>query len=107
MSWKTEHGPLYRVPGWVDGLVAKGVFEDASWHNDTMPRFGRKIDDRFVVDLWVDHVDPNKREAGAEAPRYMVTLSEDAATIVTMIETDDKAVALAVLRSALSPYVTF
>ncbi len=86
-TWRTEFGPDYEVPEFVQFLVGQGLFEDMSWHHDDSPSFGtigffaeealakQKRRSRKAWDprgggeepdvyyqLWVGHPDVNLRE---------------------------------------------
>jgi hypothetical protein len=67
MGWMSEHGEDYEVPPEVTQLEG---LQDLSWHNDVCPRFGCN-DEGIGPNLWVDHVDPEKREC-CPTPRYLV-----------------------------------
>jgi hypothetical protein len=89
--WQAEFGASYAVPREV--LTTKGITDD-SWHNDICPSFiWTALDNNdpdTLIKLWVDHVDPQEREGGPDAPRFMVTIGQDAE-----LETDDVSEALA------------
>ena len=78
-----EH-PGAHVPAGILRLVDEGLLRDCSWHNDAMPRFeGLRYTVRAGIVgafcLWVDYAAARDREAGPEAPRYVVTVGEVAA----------------------------
>jgi hypothetical protein len=101
VSWKTEHGEDFEVPGIIDFMVKKEILEDASWHNDTMPRFEVRDpkDEESGVFLWVDHPIGSERETGREGKRYMIQAGEFSSDMEFELETDDLEEALtAVLR---------
>lgn len=58
-SWFIEHGSHYDPPREVLDLVARGELVDASWKNDTCPRFNSKSGRAC---MFVEHVDPLRRE---------------------------------------------
>jgi hypothetical protein len=105
MSWTREFGEEYEVPG-----IITAALYDASWHNDSAPRFWRKDDpaaktetnvDWPTYDLWVEHPDPEQRELGGK--RFTVVKWIEGANgnkdTETIIETDDAAEALAAMQT--------
>jgi hypothetical protein len=58
--------------GELDVVLPEG-FTDESWHNDTMPSFARKLWNGYFLRLWIDYLDPSKREV-KERPRFSLTL---------------------------------
>lgn len=89
MSWKSEHGLDYEVPGLIDFMVKEGILEDVSWHNDVMPSF--KISDpaneEYWVRLWVDHPVAHRRETGGH--RFVVSKGMYGGEYDFEYETDD------------------
>jgi hypothetical protein len=51
MSWKSEFGLDYEVPGLIEFMTKAGILEDVSWHNDVMPSF--KVSDPVNEEYWV------------------------------------------------------
>jgi hypothetical protein len=45
-------------------------FVDASWHNDTCPCL---VSDAAGLQIWVDYLDPTKREYEGKYPRFSVS----------------------------------
>jgi hypothetical protein len=91
MSWKTEHGKDFEVPGLIDYMVKEGILKDISWHNDTKPRFVIEDpdDDQSGVTIWVDHPIQSERELQGERPRFHVQAGEIVGESIDEIETDD------------------
>lgn len=91
MSWKTEHGKDFEVPGLIDYMVKEGILKDISWHNDTKPRFVIEDpdDDQSGVTIWVDHPIQSERELQGEGPRFHVQAGEIVGDSVDDMETDD------------------
>lgn len=89
MSWKSEHGSDYEVPGLIEFMAKEGILEDVSWHNDVMPSF--KISDptneEYWVRLWVDHPVAFEREMGGR--RFVVSKGLYASEYDFEYETDD------------------
>lgn len=107
MSWQSEHGPSYEVPGLITFMVKEGILKDDSWHNDTMPRFqveDPKNEDRGVT-LWVDHPIGSQRETGPEGKRFMVQDGDLAGESDFELETDDLEEALTTLLSKAEQYL--
>lgn len=102
MSWKTEHGKDFEVPGLIDYMVKKGMLKDISWHNDTKPRFVIEDpdDDQSGVTIWVDHPLWSEREVYSEGPRFHVTVGEIVGESEEEFETDE-------LEKALSKVVEY
>lgn len=74
--WAAEF-PGYDVP---DAVEDEPGVEDVSWHNDICPSFTfAAVAELGLVDLrlWVEHPDPEQREAGPNAPRYAVMLDSE------------------------------
>lgn len=68
MTWQSEHGADYEVPAEITQLT--GIV-DHSWHNDVCPRFCI-TEDGSGPNLWVEHPDPNRREYGPDAHRFLI-----------------------------------
>lgn len=95
--WIREHGHAYDVPAKVLELVARKQLFDASYHNDTCPRFDTTTGDEPGRTLWIEHPEPSEREL--DGPRFVVQ-SYDAdydSDGANLIETDDLEAALEVL----------
>jgi len=77
--WVEEFCPSYRIPKQVSLLVAAGVLEDHSWHNDASPSFvvagSYSEQDDYMTRLWIDHPDPEMRQDDSYA-RYTVITSD-------------------------------
>lgn len=97
-EWGREFGAEYAVPEWV--MVA-GV-TDRSWHNDACPSF---TVDRWGDDpgseyagrptLWVEHVDPTKREEGVQC-RFSLAVADHRHETEVVLETNRTDLAQAV-----------
>lgn len=118
MSWLSEHGAQYAVPVEITGL--EGI-EDLSWRNDTCPSLGFRFDrDSWSgAAVWCEHPDPDRREYGPGAPRFVVVVDDaddgwsDAVAAAgfvparetdpffTVCETDDASVAARALVAAV------
>jgi hypothetical protein len=75
-NWQREKGSEFDVPSLVENLVAMGVLEDTSWHNDSCPSFvvvNPGLED-LGIRLWVDHPIKSRREG--EGERFGVQLGE-------------------------------
>ena len=96
--WRTEFGGGYAVP---PEITAAGLV-DCSWHNDVCPSFclPEQADHEGAVRLWVDHPDPDQRERGSDAPRYLVS---DGAGGDEFYEGENVHDALAALRAQATP----
>ena len=77
-------GYKYEFPDFDGELPVIEGFVDDSWHNDVCPSMFNK---RTNIKLWVDYVDPDKRE-GREK-RYCVSRLEDDGSLTQILETDD------------------
>jgi len=80
MSWQSEHGSAFDVPG---EILART--DDNSWHNDVCPRFASTIND--AISVWVDHPDPKHREM--QGRRFSVSLENSEGQLVHIQMTDD------------------
>jgi hypothetical protein len=106
MSWRSEFGDEYEVPENISASLY-----DASWHNDSAPRFWRKEDpasdpkssaEMPLYDLWVEHPDPAQRELGGKrftVVKWVPKEGADDVESVTLIETDDESEALHTIMS--------
>lgn len=76
----------------ADMPVIPAGFEDGSWHNDACPCF---INERAGLIIWVDYVDPSKREfpdtrrfylnGYDQGPGLEIASSDDWADILTAV----------------------
>ena len=66
-----EHRDFPRMPE-ADALLALG-WTDASWHNNTCPRF---VSPDRTLQVWMEHPDRSHREA-ADEPRFCVKTNDD------------------------------
>lgn len=75
MGWREEFGDAWEPPKEIAQL--EGI-DDMSWHNDTMPSFGKEVGPKgTLVRLWSDHPDQDERESGS-GKRFSVTVDGDA-----------------------------
>jgi hypothetical protein len=72
--WIKEHGTEYAVDSEIDKLVDDGILTDSSWHHDTAPCF-TMAHGGFELTLWVDHPNPELREADTH-PRFGIFVSK-------------------------------
>ncbi len=71
MGWRSEFGDAWEPPKEIAQL--EGV-DDMSWHNDTMPSFGKEVGSRgTIVRVWSDHPEQEQRESGSDK-RFNVTV---------------------------------
>jgi len=107
-NWAAEHGWSYEVPGLIDYMVDKKMLEDVSWHNDTMPRFqiADPDDEESGITIWVDHPVGSMREAGPEAPRFMVHAGQLMSDPDEDFETDDLEKALTTAFEFAEKHIT-
>jgi len=77
-------------------------FEDTSWHNNVSPSFARKLNDTYSVTLWVDYLDPDRRECGGCQFLVCVHETEEYETTDVILETDSLADALEAIKNLLS-----
>lgn len=89
MNWREEFDAGYAVPQQVLELVSEGLAEDTSWHNDECPSFSALDQDgEPMVRIWVEHVDPDMREHGADSQRFRVQYVPEEADAEELL-TDD------------------
>jgi hypothetical protein len=69
-------------------------FVDSSWHNDACPCFVKGD-----LQLFVDYADPDLRECGTDAPRFVLVRNDDA-DVTTLCATDDWSELLAAVEAA-------
>ena len=96
-SWKDEHGEDYAVSPAILELVSNGQASDQSWHNDTCPRFGRQypeIGEETLLNLWVEHPDPNSRESGGRRFAIQIVPEGCPDPVYPVLDTDDVAEAV-------------
>jgi hypothetical protein len=95
--WVVEHGSEYAVPTEIEALVAEGLLEDQSWHNEACPSFA-KLGGKLRLTVWVEHPDPAKREG--PGPRYAVCVTpiDDACEGLLLHTGDDPAAVAALVR---------
>lgn len=82
MSYLKEFPDFDFAPPYIEG------FEDTSWHNNVSPSFTRKLNDTHSVTLWVDYLDPDRRECGGDQFLVCVHETEDGDNNEVIIETD-------------------
>jgi len=83
MGWNEEFGAGWAPPREISEL--EGV-EDMSWHNDTMPSFGKEVGPNgALVRLWSDHPDRDLRESDSEL-RYSVTFDGEAHELSKLLD---------------------
>jgi hypothetical protein len=75
-TYKTE------FPDFVLDVEIPAGFIDNSWHNDAMPNWIRELPDGRMVVLWVDYLDPAKREILPESGRFILHLMNNTLTDV-------------------------
>jgi len=108
--WVLEFGEEYAVPHEVEEMVAAGILQDISRHNDPCPRFSHPGEGVSVV-LRVLHCDPAQRncDAGAAA-RFGVYIqssnsNEDSASTQTadehIYDGDNLQTAIAAVNAAI------
>ena len=88
MSHSLEFGHSWQIPSFIDDMIAGGILEDHSWHNDEAPQFvikssirnikdndigniecgGNDLDQQYLR-IWIDHIDPELRDR-PENPRW-------------------------------------
>lgn len=63
------------------------TFEDTSWHNNACPNFAS---DKLQLEIWVNYLDPAKREYGEKYPRFAVSQQRNGIEMSgPSLETDD------------------
>lgn len=77
-------------------------FTDTSWHNNVSPSFARKLNDTHSITLWVDYLDPDRRECGGTQFLVCVHETEDGDNNEVILETDLLADALEAIKNLLS-----
>lgn len=104
-NWKDEFDATYAVPQQVLELIDEGLAEDLSWHNDECPSFGTTDEEGEVVArIWVEHIDPDLREHGADTQRFRVDYMPDEPD-AEMELTDDVVTAVEAYKVARARYV--
>lgn len=73
---------------------------DLTWGNDSCPSFGWTWADHTMLLVWVEHVDPDRRES-AGFPRFCVQVVADD-DIVDLVTSNDPDVAVAAAAYALA-----
>jgi hypothetical protein len=63
-------------------------FTDVSWHNNVSPSFERKLNETESVTVWVDYLDPDRRECGGSQFLVCIHETEDLGTSDVYLETD-------------------
>lgn len=76
MKYKTE------FPDFVLDVEIPALFTDNSWHNDAMPNWIRELADGQMVILWIDYIDPDRREILPPSGRFIVHLMDNTLTDV-------------------------
>lgn len=86
--WVTEFGLDYDVPGQIIGMEIVGEIDDQSWHNDICPSFGLNRDPQDLR-IWIEHVDPERREGAFQGRFAVVLYDDDGSEIEAEFHTDD------------------
>jgi hypothetical protein len=104
--WRTEFNERYEVPKFIEFLVARGIIQDRSWHNDACPTFGLQDAEgrNLEVVLWVDHPLASYRECAPDAMRFMVTIGECGKDSTRTRDTEDLEDALAIFFDYLGEF---
>jgi len=63
-------------------------FTDVSWHNNVSPSLERKLNDTETVTVWVDYLDPDRRECGGSQFLVIIHLTEEMESSKVYLETD-------------------
>jgi hypothetical protein len=95
MSYLKEFPDFDFDPPYVEG------FEDTSWHNNVSPSFARKVTDTHSITLWVDYLDPERRETGGKQFLVCTHETEDGDDNQTIIETDSFNEALEAIKTLI------
>lgn len=89
-------------PDFVLDVTLPDGFADHSWHQDAMPHW---IDDKAMLDLWIDYADPALREIQDGLGRFNLRKLTDLDTYESdnIISTDDWSEVLAAIEKARKP----
>ena len=86
----------FDIPQLPDGFV------DTSWHNNVSPSFAYEVNDTHSITLWVDYLDPERREVGGKQFLVCTHMTEDAGDDHQLIiETDSMPEALEVIKTLI------
>jgi hypothetical protein len=99
-GWEIEFGKDWDVPAEFNAFVEEGALEDASWHNDVLPRFivacPRNSD--VEIEIHVNHVNPSQREFEG-SKRFGIVIVQDE-NHMPLYEGDDLAYVVRFVREA-------
>jgi hypothetical protein len=83
MNYRKEFPDFdFDIPALPDG------FFDTSWHNNVSPSFEHKLTDTHSVTLWVDYLNPDRRECGGSQFLVCIHLTEEMEFSEVFLETD-------------------
>jgi hypothetical protein len=76
-------------------------FYDSSWHNDACPSYANEM---LGLRIWIDYVDPAKREIEQTGKRFILCSMPDYETEFETIETDSFAEIIAAIETATQDF---